>query len=572
MRKLITFILAASLMISATVSVVASGSAGAAAPILVAAPTFTAGGIGPGGGVLADTAKLVFDAVKDPQTAMVGGDWAVFGLARSGFAVSRSWFDTYLKNVTRYVAAHGGVLDERKNTEYSRVIIAMTAAGFDPRDVGGYDLTAPLGDYDKTILQGINGAIFALIALDSAGYAVPVCEDAKTQATREAYIAEILRRQLPDGGFSLSASSAASDADITGMALQALSKYPDRADVKAAIDKALTCLSEMKGGYSAWGNDGSESVVQVIVALCELGIGTGDKRFVKNGVTLVDKLMGYYVEGKGFEQKRGGGANNMATEQALYALAAVYRFENGMASLYDMSDTGVAAGKRADGLSVAQTAGAGQSAGTNRASGLPGKNADVRALPVIAPGKTFSDISANKYRIAIEALCGRGIINGRSASAFEPDATMTRAEFATIVSRGLGLPPGGPGSFHDVGKDDWFFDYVGAAHKYGIVNGVSATSFNPYGDITREEAATMIGRTAGLCGIDTGLGAAAVGASLARFADGADVSGWARAPVAFCCEAGILTCETAQLKPAVAARRGEIAGMLYETLLLAELI
>lgn len=97
--------------------------------------------------------------------------------------------------------------------------------------MAGYDLTKALGDYDKTIWQGLNGPIWALIALDSRDYPMPVNPEAKTQATRQMYIDRILECQLPDGGWSLFGGTEAagsgdgvSDPDITGMALQAPGK------------------------------------------------------------------------------------------------------------------------------------------------------------------------------------------------------------------------------------------------------------------------------------------------------------------------------------------------------------
>lgn len=89
------------------------------------------------------------------------------------------------------------------------------------------DLTTALGDYDKTIWQGLNGPIWALIALDSGNYAMPVNQDAKTQAARQMYIDRILARQLSDGGWSLSGAGV-SDPGITGMALQALASSTQR--------------------------------------------------------------------------------------------------------------------------------------------------------------------------------------------------------------------------------------------------------------------------------------------------------------------------------------------------------
>ena len=150
-----------------------------------------------------DTAEYVYTMVRDPQVGSIGGEWAVLGLARSDYDVPDSYYQDYYATVEEYVEACDGVLHDKKYTEYSRVIVALSAIGKDARDVAGYDLTKPLADYDKTIWQGLNGPIWALIALDSAGYPMPENPEAETQATRQMYIDRILECQLPDGGWSL---------------------------------------------------------------------------------------------------------------------------------------------------------------------------------------------------------------------------------------------------------------------------------------------------------------------------------------------------------------------------------
>ena len=188
-----------------------------------------------------DTAEYVYTMVRDPQVGSIGGEWAVLGLARSGYDVPDSYYQDYYATVEEYVEACDGVLHDKKYTEYSRVIVALSAIGKDARDVAGYDLTKPLADYDKTIWQGLNGPIWALIALDSAGYPMPENPEAETQATRQMYIDRILECQLPDGGWSLfggtesaTAGDGTADPDITGMALQALAKYQDQPAVAQA--------------------------------------------------------------------------------------------------------------------------------------------------------------------------------------------------------------------------------------------------------------------------------------------------------------------------------------------------
>ena len=510
---------------------------------------------------VSDTAQYILNLVKNPQVGSVGGEWAVFGLVRSGYDVPQAYYDAYFQTVTEYVTACKGVLHDKKYTEYSRVIIALTAAGFDPRNVAGYDLTVPLGDFDKTIWQGINGPVFALIALDCGGYDIPKNPDAETGATRDKYIAEILRRQLSNGGFNLTAGaygnvdpSEKADPDITAMALQALARYQDKPEVKAATEKALSCLSEMQdsdGGYSSWGTTNSESVVQVLVALCELGISIDDTRFVKNGNTLADNLLTFYKKGAGFSHTSTGvGSSQMATEQGFYGLVALQRIMSGKTSLYRISDVEV-------NVTDADISGN---------SGLTGKDKDVSPMPIINPGRTFADIAAHPNQKSIEALASRGIINGKTGDSFVPDATMTRAEFSTIIVRGLGLPQNAASNFTDVPSSAWFAPYVGAAYKYGIVTGRTGTSFDPDGTITRQEAAVMIARAAKLCGMNTDMSEGVVREILAQFDDYLTIDDWARGAFAVCYDADILPQHELEARPNSEITRAEIAEMLFRML------
>lgn len=285
------------------------------------------------------TARYLQAQIPEPTCAAVGGDWLVFGLARSGLKAPQKYFDTYYKNVEDYIVSVDGVLSRKKNTEYSRVILALTAIGKNPADAAGFNLLLPLGDFDETVRQGVNGAIFALLALDSGGYEIPEAPEAETQATRELYVGELLRREIPDGGWALTGGTP--DADMTAMALQALAKYRDRQDVEDAVQRglaALSALQEPNGAYLSWDEGNSESVCQVIVALTELGISLDDERFVKNGQTLPQVLERFACEDGSYRHSLNGNSDEMATEQAFYALAAIHRAETGKTTLYDMTD------------------------------------------------------------------------------------------------------------------------------------------------------------------------------------------------------------------------------------------
>ena len=269
-----------------------------------------------------------------PGVGSIGGEWMTIGLARSGRDVPSDYYDAVVDHVKANIDENGR-LDYARSTENSRIILALTAIGKDVTDVGGYNLLGGLDSMEFIENQGINGPIWALIALDSHDY--PTSGD----VTREKLVQTILDAALENGGWALTGTTA--DPDMTAMAMQALAPYYDTDEnVRAAVDKALDVLSAAQlptGGFASWGSENSESCAQVIVALTALGIDPAtDSRFVKNGMTALDALASFYVDGGGFRHTASGELDGMATEQGYYALAAYYRFVNGQTSLYDMSD------------------------------------------------------------------------------------------------------------------------------------------------------------------------------------------------------------------------------------------
>lgn len=114
-------------------------------------------------------------------------------------------------------------------------------------------------------------------------------------------------------------------------------------------DEALACLSALQrdtGDFASWGTQNVESTNQVVVALCALGIDPlADPRFIKNGKTLLDGILQYQMKDGGFvhsftydpenPSSRPDQSNTMASEQTLYTMAALWRQQNGMRTLYD---------------------------------------------------------------------------------------------------------------------------------------------------------------------------------------------------------------------------------------------
>lgn len=271
-----------------------------------------------------------------PSVGSIGGEWMALGLARSGRTVPEGYYDAVVKYVKDNIDSNGR-LDKNKATENARIILALTAIGKDVTNVDGHDLLAGLNEMSYLSKQGINGAIFTLIALDSHSY-TPAGD-----VTRDKLVQAILDAQISgDGGWSLDGKNA--DVDMTAMAIQALAAYyKSNSSAKKAVDKGLSWLSSVQqndGGFTSWGAANSESCAQVIVALTALGIDpTKDSRFIKNGVSVLDALCSFAVNGGGFKHlATETNANGMATEQGFYALVAYYRLLNGQTSLYDMTD------------------------------------------------------------------------------------------------------------------------------------------------------------------------------------------------------------------------------------------
>ena len=299
--------------------------------------------------VYADTKKYIQNNVPAPVVASDRGEWAVLGLARAGVELSDAYIQAYYGKVVAYVqknmGADGVLVDPESHnptvTDNERIILALTAIGKDPANVGGKNLLAAL--QDRNIMQvtntsdtDINGLVFGLLALNSGNY------------TQDSYwlVQAILTQQNEDGSWSSSADTKpVGDVDMTAMALQALAPYYNEGGdttVNAAVDKALQWLSAK---YKGTGYTSAESCAQVVVALSALQLNANsDSSFVKTvdgaPTSVLGDLLRYYLgEGQGFKHAASGKtADQKATEQALYAMAAYERYCRRTKALYDMTD------------------------------------------------------------------------------------------------------------------------------------------------------------------------------------------------------------------------------------------
>lgn len=299
--------------------------------------------------VYADTKKYIQNNVPAPVVAYDRGEWAVLGLARAGVALPDEYIQAYYDKVVAYVqknmGADGVLVDPESHnptvTDNERIILALTAIGKDPANVGGKNLLTALQNKDimkvtDTSNTDISGLVFGLLALNSGNY------------TQDSYwlVQAILTQQNEDGSWSVSAEKKPDgDVDMTAMALQALAPYYNEGDdttVNAAVDKALQWLSAK---YKGTGYTSAESCAQVVVALSALQLNANsDSSFVKTvdgaPTSVLGDLLRYYLgEGQGFKHAASlKTADQKATEQALYAMAAYERYCRRTNALYDMTD------------------------------------------------------------------------------------------------------------------------------------------------------------------------------------------------------------------------------------------
>lgn len=293
-------------------------------------------------------------AVSTPVVSYLFGEWAVLGQARAKVPLSEAYIAAYYEKVVAYVKANidsDGILraPDDKNTpvitDNERIALALTAIGKDPANVGDKNLLAAL--QDRNIMQvtntsdtDINGLVFGLLALNSGNY------------TQDSYwlVQAILTQQNEDGSWSSSADrKPVGDVDMTAMALQALAPYCNEGGdttVNAAVDKALQWLSAK---YKNTGYTSAESCAQVVVALSALQLNANsDSSFVKTvdgaSTSVLGDLLRYYLgEGQGFKHAALlKTADQKATEQALYAMAAYERYCRRTNALYDMTDAACA--------------------------------------------------------------------------------------------------------------------------------------------------------------------------------------------------------------------------------------
>lgn len=229
------------------------------------------------------------------------GDWYVVSLNK---LQKEDYYSDYLEALEEYVEEKYKTkdkLDKNKATEWHRIILAVLACNGNPESFTDSQINLVAdGIYNRENLskQGINGAIWGLIALDSGNFKVP--ENAVN--TRESIIAEILSRQQKDGSWTI---GGASDPDITAMALQSLAKYKSQKNVGTAIAKAKKYILKCKITTP-------ETISQIIIAYNMLGEECSD---------YYNSLLEYKCSDGGFAHEKNGESDIITGQQVLLALS-----------------------------------------------------------------------------------------------------------------------------------------------------------------------------------------------------------------------------------------------------------
>ena len=230
---------------------------------------------------------------------------AVYALWTSGAAVPSGFYDEYLQALADWL----DLAVKRGKTAYIPGAIRTVAVmGLGVTDFAGHDLMDALRKSE--LVEADEDRLDMLLDLDAAGDAGKTDE---FSALREQRLTEALARQQSSGEFrytskwpaELKQKGVDDEPDrfdyilLTAKSAQALAPYQSRKDVSAAIDKALTYLSEQQlssGGFVKYGDEDVEEDAAVLEMLAALGISFTDERFTEDGHTVLDGMMDWYQE------------------------------------------------------------------------------------------------------------------------------------------------------------------------------------------------------------------------------------------------------------------------------------
>lgn len=198
------------------------------------------------------------------------------------------------------------------------------------------------------------------------------------------------------------------------------------------------------------------------------------------------------------------------------------------------------------------------------ASGSPAQNPPVTQ-------SAFTDLPPTHWAHAdVMRLTEAGVVAAATGGRFRPNDPISRSELLKMVLVARRIDPGTacPGTFADVPCSAWFAPYVETAYRMAITDGQSATLFDPYAAVTRQELFTIIVRALGRRWEATNLGWTEVSGRLSAFTDKSAIADWARPALALTVREAIATgYGDGTFRPRAFTTRAEAAAAISRILL-----
>ncbi len=268
-----------------------------------------------------------------------GDEYEILTQARAGTLTDEN-AKTYFESILQLVTENGSaIINEDQPNENAKVVLALTAAGYDATSVAGFDLVDPLTDVDYAKGTYCTIAAYSLLAMSAhPNYA------AETQDAREELAAYLYDELGEDGSISYEyGGKTFVSLDSTAMVMQALKQYYDADDPKfQKAGEILAAGQKASGGFTSDGTqEGVESTsttAQVIILMTEYGVNPDtDEGFVHETASAITYLDSVRTE-DGFAEVQGGKTSPLATQQGNLAIAAYQRLLDEKKSFFDMSD------------------------------------------------------------------------------------------------------------------------------------------------------------------------------------------------------------------------------------------
>ncbi|MGQ7890402.1 S-layer homology domain-containing protein [Paenibacillus sp. WC2504] len=180
----------------------------------------------------------------------------------------------------------------------------------------------------------------------------------------------------------------------------------------------------------------------------------------------------------------------------------------------------------------------------------------------------FNDVADHWAKQAVGDMGSRMVIDGTGNGMFSPDREITRAEFAAIIVRGLGLKlEHGTTEFSDVKLTDWYSSVVTTAYAYHLIGGFEDGTFRPMDRITREQAMVILSKAMTITRLNAELSIQSTDVILRDFGDMSEVSPWALNSVADNVQAGLVAGRSGnELAPKDYMTRAEVAAIIQRLL------